>query len=64
MGIIFKEHDKYADQFRIEGSKNVYGTERYSDDLEIKNVFVIGNGFDLQLGINSRYEDFLIYIFL
>lgn len=63
MGIIFKEHDKYADQFRIEGSKNVYGTERYSDDLEIKNVFVIGNGFDLQLGINSRYEDFLIYIF-
>lgn len=63
MGIRFNKNYTNKDQFRIEGTKNVYHSENYSNDLEIDTVCVIGNGFDLQLGIISRYEDFLIYIY-
>lgn len=63
MGIRFNKNYTNIDQFRIEGTKNVYHSEKYSNDLKIDTVCVIGNGFDLQLGIISRYEDFLIYIY-
>ena len=63
MGIKFKDHYTYKDLFRLADPKNECKVETYSDSSSIGNVVVIGNGFDLQLGINSRYEDFLIYIF-
>ena len=30
----------------------------------LKNVMLIGNGFDIALGKNTRYQDFLLYLFI
>ena len=40
----------------------------YSKEYEQENgtptVLLLGNGFDLQLGLKSRYEDFLLYLYM
>lgn len=43
-------NDKYYEQIR--------------NTLNLNNVFLIGNGFDLALGKLSSYKDFLLYLFL
>ena len=29
-----------------------------------KNIMLVGNGFDIALGKNTRYQDFLLYLFV
>ena len=38
-------------------------TENYDKENGTPTVLLLGNGFDLQLGLKSRYEDFLLYLF-
>lgn len=40
----------------------VFSTE-YEKENGTPTVLLLGNGFDLQLGLKSRYEDFLLYLF-
>lgn len=37
--------------------------DNYDKENGCKTVLLLGNGFDLQLGLKSRYEDFLLYLF-
>lgn len=37
--------------------------ENYNKENGAPTVLLLGNGFDLQLGLKSRYEDFLLYLF-
>ena len=37
--------------------------DNYDKENGSKTVLLLGNGFDLQLGLKSRYEDFLLYLF-
>ena len=37
--------------------------ENYNKENGTPTVLLLGNGFDLQLGLKSRYEDFLLYLF-
>lgn len=37
--------------------------ENYDKENGTPTVLLLGNGFDLQLGLKSRYEDFLLYLF-
>lgn len=36
----------------------------YEDENRTPTVLLLGNGFDLQLGLKSKYEDFLIYLYM
>lgn len=38
-------------------------TENYDKENGTPTVLLLGNGFDLQLGLKSRYEDFLLYLY-
>ena len=41
----------------------VYSRE-YEQENGTPTVLLLGNGFDLQLGLKSRYEDFLLYLYM
>lgn len=38
-------------------------SKEYEKENNTPTVLLLGNGFDLQLGLKSRYEDFLLYLF-
>lgn len=38
-------------------------SKEYEKENGTPTVLLLGNGFDLQLGLKSRYEDFLLYLF-
>ena len=38
-------------------------SNEYEKENNTTTVLLLGNGFDLQLGLKSRYEDFLLYLF-
>lgn len=38
-------------------------SKEYEKENGTPTVLLLGNGFDLQLGLKSRYEDFFLYLF-
>lgn len=39
-------------------------SKEYEQENGTPTVLLLGNGFDLQLGLKSRYEDFLLYLYM